>query len=434
MLRTRLYLGLLPLLLLSIAVGFFAMYICYELARTIEHELSATPADLSACYEMREAATRMDNALATTQHGDVLAARADYARQRARFEKFFHEQELAATGTWRAPLIQKLDAAYSRFVAQGEKLLNEGTLSPLTTLRETEAPLSATLGALDAITQRDFDEFKQAEARASHLAQLSIYILVVAMVGAIMVSLFLSYRLARSFLRPIQALKDSAVALGDGRLDRDVPVGSDDEIGELARTFNAMADKLRAYRQATTEKMLLTQRTMEATLTSVPDPVFIVSGTGAHELRNPAAEALAQSSDFASGFPPVLAEPLQRVLATGRHYLPTGYEHTVMLCVGRETKHFLPRILAIGDAPAGFGGAALLLHDVTKFRLLDDAKSNLVGTVSHELKTPLTSMRLALYLLLEKNQNLGQLTAAQRELIETARDDSDRMLQILNDL
>jgi NtrC-family two-component system sensor histidine kinase KinB len=249
-----------------------------------------------------------------------------------------------------------------------------------------------------------------------------------------MVSLFLSYRLARSFLRPIQALKDSAVALGDGRLDRDVPVGSDDEIGELARTFNAMADKLRAYRQATTEKMLLTQRTMEATLTSVPDPVFIVSGTGAHELRNPAAEALAQSSDFASGFPPVLAEPLQRVLATGRHYLPTGYEHTVMLCVGRETKHFLPRILAIGDAPAGFGGAALLLHDVTKFRLLDDAKSNLVGTVSHELKTPLTSMRLALYLLLEKNQNLGQLTAAQRELIETARDDSDRMLQILNDL
>jgi len=105
-----------------------------------------------------------------------------------------------------------------------------------------------------------------------------------------------------------------------------------------------------------------------------------------------------------------------------------------MLRVGRETKHFLPRILAIGDALTGFGGAALLLHDVTKFRLLDDAKSNLVGTVSHELKTPLTSLRLAIYLLLEKNENLGQLTSAQRGLVETARDDADRLLQILNDL
>ncbi len=139
MLRTRLYLGLLPLLLLSLAVGLFAIYTCHELVRTIEQELFDTPADLSACYEMREAATLMDNALAATQRSDVLAARTAYAGQRARFEKSFHERELAATGTWRAPLIQQLDAAYSRFVAQGEKLLAEGTLSPLTTLRENRS-------------------------------------------------------------------------------------------------------------------------------------------------------------------------------------------------------------------------------------------------------------------------------------------------------
>ncbi|MGA3006770.1 MAG: ATP-binding protein [Opitutaceae bacterium] len=434
MLRTRLYLGLLPLLLLSIAVGLCAMYTCRELARAIEHELFPSYDALRACYDMREAATLMDSALATVQRGDALASRAAYERQRARFERIFHEQELASAGTSRGPLIQKLDAAYGRFAAQGDKLLTQGTLSPLENLRATESALFATLQALEAITQRDFTELQRAEARASRLAQISIDFLIAAMVAAILLSLFLSYRLARSFLRPIQALKDSAVALGEGRLDRDVPVGSDDELGELARAFNAMGAKLRTYRQATTEKMLLTQRTMEATLTSVPDPVFIVSRTGAHELRNPAAEALLQSPDFAAGFPPALAEPLQRVLAIGSHYLPTGYEHTVMLRVGRETRHFLPRILAIGDAPTGFGGAALLLHDVTKFRLLDDAKSNLVGTVSHELKTPLTSLRLAIYLLLEKNENLGQLTAAQRELIETARDDSDRLLKILNDL
>jgi signal transduction histidine kinase len=112
--------------------------------------------------------------------------------------------------------------------------------------------------------------------------------------------------------------------------------------------------------------------------------------------------------------------------------VPSGYEELLAVRVGREDRHYLPRILAIGDSLTGFGGAAVLLQDVTKFRLLDDAKNNLVGTVSHELKSPLTSLRMAVYLLLEKN--VGELSAGQRELLETARDDADRLLRILNDL
>jgi len=90
------------------------------------------------------------------------------------------------------------------------------------------------------------------------------------------------------------------VALGDGVLYRDVPVLSHDELGELARAFNAMAAKLRVFRAATTAKVLRAQRTMEATLTSTPDPVFVVSRTGNIELRNPAAEMLARVLSFYS--------------------------------------------------------------------------------------------------------------------------------------
>jgi signal transduction histidine kinase len=64
--------------------------------------------------------------------------------------------------------------------------------------------------------------------------------------------------------------------------------------------------------------------------------------------------------------------------------------------------------------------------------LLDDAKTNLVATVSHELKTPLTSVRMVLYLLLEKS--LGALNQKQAELLETARKDSERLLKMLDAL
>src|SRR5207302_9990465 len=77
-------------------------------------------------------------------------------------------------------------------------------------------------------------------------------------------------------------------------------------------------------------------------------------------------------------------------------------------------------------------GAAVLLQDVTRFRLLDQIKSDLVATVSHELKTPLTSIRLAHHLLLE--EAVGPLTPKQTELLVDARDNTERLLSRVNSL
>ncbi|HZZ56906.1 MAG TPA: ATP-binding protein [Opitutaceae bacterium] len=181
-----------------------------------------------------------------------------------------------------------------------------------------------------------------------------------------------------------------------------------------------------------TWRMVRSQRTLEATLNSIPDPLLVVTRDGRQKMVNPAAASLAAAGAWHGGYPPELAAPLREVLRTGRNFLPSGYERLVSLRCAGELRHYLPRILAIGDRVSGFGGAAVLLQDVTRFRLLDDAKNNLVGTVSHELKTPLTSLRMAVYLLLEPG--LGQLEPGQRELLEGAREDAERLLRILNDL
>jgi signal transduction histidine kinase len=75
---------------------------------------------------------------------------------------------------------------------------------------------------------------------------------------------------------------------------------------------------------------------------------------------------------------------------------------------------------------------AVVLHDVTRFRLLDATKTDLVATVSHEIKSPLTSVRMVLHILLEKT--VGALTPKQDELLQAARNDTERLLRILNDL
>lgn len=432
MLRTRLILGLLPLVLLVIGIGAYAIQVSRELAGSLQRDLVRNYGDILACQQMRTSARLMTSAISLARRGDPLEARKEFEENRAAFTSELMEQSATSAGTARAAMVHRVDEAFSALARESEDLLSGGGVGSLETLRNNESALFRVLSAIEELNRRDYKAAQQTAARAEQMVTTTERVLGLTIGTAVVLAVLIAWRMAASLLEPIKALTASAAAVGEGDLDRTVPDVSQDELGQLARSFNQMAAKLRAYRDATLARVLRTQRTMEATLTSAPDPVFVVGRDGTQEVRNPAAEQLAKIPDFSRGLPPALAEPLGKVLATGEHYLPTDYSRVVTLRVGREDRHYLPRILAIGDTLTEFKGAAIVLQDVTKFRLLDDAKTNLVGTVSHELKTPLTSLRMAVYLLLE--QNVGALTAQQRELLEGARDDADRLLRILDNL
>ncbi|MEO7413524.1 MAG: ATP-binding protein [Opitutaceae bacterium] len=430
MLRTRLTFGLLPLLLLFLAVCLYAIRTSENLGVSVEIVLSRDFRSIRIVQDMRSTVAQMTAALQAARRGNATEYRKQFEDRRAEFKRGLNDELFNLPTPEKTALLTKLDENFERFTKAGEEVLR---MTGLPTLNyELDQAAFAVNSTLDELLNREHQEILTAEQGVKTRIDASLRLLMIAMVAAVVLFFFLAWRLADSLLRPIQAMTTSAVALGDGDLDREVAVTSRDELGQLAKAFNQMAVHLRAYREATMAKVLRTQRTMEATLTSQPDPVFVVSRDGSHEVRNPAAEQLEGTADFSQGFPPAIADPLERVLATGEHYLPTDYSCVVTLRAGREERHYLPRILAIGDKLTEFKGAAVVLQDVTKFRLLDDAKTNLVGTVSHELKTPLTSLRMAVYLLLE--QQIASYTPTQRELLEGARDDADRLLRILDNL
>lgn len=430
MLRTRLFLGLFPLVLLIVATGGYAIYVGREVANTLSRDLANNYRAVVAAERMRAAASGMSAAVGQVPSGEI--ERRAFEENRSTFMRELMGQAAVSSGSPRAEVVAAVDAHFSRLVERGRLLLEVGGSGAMRDLVENTKALNAVLDAIDALTRHDVAAAQETAARVGQIARATERLMWLAIAGGFLLAIFLAWRLASSLLRPIRSLTSSAVALGEGDLDREVPELSRDELGQLARAFNTMAVKLRSYRDATVARVLRAQRTMEATLTSTPDPLFVVGRDGTQEVRNPAAQQLAAVPEFAAGFPPSLAEPLAEVLHTGEHYLPIDYARAVTFRVGREDRHFLPRILAVGDKLTEFSGAAVILQDVTKFRLMDDAKTNLVGTVSHELKTPLTSLRMALYLLLE--QNLSALTAQQRELIEDARTDADRLLRILDTL
>ncbi|HVW20031.1 MAG TPA: HAMP domain-containing sensor histidine kinase [Opitutaceae bacterium] len=376
MLRTRLFVGLLPLVLVALGMGLDAILVCHQLAGSFQRDLVAAYRASLACERMRAGAIRMSNAASDAGRAGPLAARRELDAGRSAFARELLAQSAAAAGTPRAPLVANIDAAYQALSELDGRVLSGAADRSLEAMQRDEDAYYRVVDAIEALERHDYATAEATAAGADSLARNTVRLLAGAMVAALLISLMLAWALAAALTR--------------------------------------------------------TQRTMEATLSSTPDPVFVFARGGAEAMRNPAAERLARSPDFAGGMPPAVAERLGQVLADGRHYLPTDYGKALTVHLGREDRHYLPRIIAIGDRLTEFKGAAVILQDVTKFRLLDDAKTNLVGTVSHELKTPLTSLRLAVYLLLE--QKVGALTAGQLELLETARDEADRMLRIIEDI
>ncbi len=428
MLRTRLLLGFVLLLLLLSAVGAYAVWTTQELGRSVAAAVVANARGLIAAQQLKDEVNRLGSALRQVRAADTPSNRVEFETVRTACQVLVRDQlDTPDGGTERAALLEEINISLRR-LADRATSASAASLRPLELMKADEAAVYSVLRTIDRLTEHDSGDLRLAEEKARRLTARTTAVFGAGVSIAVVLALIFAWGLGRALLQPIRQLTDSALALGEGNLDRDVPVTSHDELGELARTFNAMAAKLRVYRDAMAEKAQRAQRVMEATLTSAPDPLFVVSREGTHEVRNPAAEVLAATPEFAAGFPEAIAQPLQEVLATGNHYLPTDYQRVVTV----RDRHYLPRILAIGVELADFRGAAVVLQDVTKFRLLDDAKSNLVGTVSHELKTPLTSLRMAVYLLLE--QQTGQLTPVQHELVEQVRDDTDRLLRILNDL
>jgi len=465
MLRLKFYLGLLPMLLLLVLVGWAGIVVCNDLARSNAEtirpiadivrrsagKVRRSYAIMSATQELREAAKGVAQALQAGLGKDPFEAKSVYEQQRGRFKKvLMGESFTAAAGDpARAKAIEQVSDAFDRMEKLGDRIFGRGgSVSSQTLYFEIESAYAATQRALDNLLATDSREM-QAESklvvgeservvgeaeRVANIARVSVRVIWGAIAAGIVISLLVVLLLGRVFVRPIRELTATARALGEGNLDRDVPVKTRDELGVLARTFNTMLGKLREYREAMTARVVRAQRTMEATLTSTPDPLFIITPGGVVDISNPAAEILMTLPEFANGLPAPLGERVREVLRTQEHFLPTGYDQVIALHVNRDERFFLPRILYVGDKLTGAGSAAMILQDVTKFRLLDHAKSNLVGTVSHELKTPLTSLRMAVYLMLEQNTRAGSLTPAQRELLETARDDADRLLRILNDI
>jgi len=436
MLRTRIFLNLIPFAFILIAVVVYSLYLFSRLANQVEQTITDNYKREVTTVEMVDALERMDTAVKRSRD-EKDTAKVMFDDNLQMFATRLQNQltnQAAVVDPSGYPLVQTNFAILQQL---GQELFSTN-LPAAEQDKKFEEFARAKLAVYVSLAGNDARErnrtFVSTSIRTTirDISQTITSSLVLGLIVALLLLGYASFKLSRAILTPIQTVTKAAREIGAGNLNQTVPVMSSDELGELAGSFNKMAGQLNVYRQSANEQIVRLHRTMEAALASFSDPVFIMDRFGRIELSNRAAEHLSTELKLDGALPPKLVAAANEVLQRNEDFLPESFEEVVILRPRGEERFFLPRLHIMRETESKPIGVAVVLHDVTRFRLLDDAKTNLVATVSHELKTPLTSVRMVLHLLLEKT--LGALNTKQAELLETARKDSERLLRMLDAL
>ncbi|HEY0791279.1 MAG TPA: ATP-binding protein [Chthoniobacterales bacterium] len=430
--KRQILIGLLPILCLFAGVGLYAIVLFRDLGGKIDVILKENYRSVLAGEAMKEGLARMDSAVFLALAGADAARDEVFQRGKSGYADGLDQERANVTLSGERELADRAGELFQRYVATASRQFSTpdpaeknrlylGSLVPLSRdIRDT----------LQEIIRINQQNMTQADRDARTKSKDSIRYIAVAVGAGIIASILLALRLQATTLKPIRALTGVARDLGEGNLDQVVPVQSRDEIGELAVAFNRMAAKLRAYRQVTSDQILQARQMTELTLSAFPDPIFAYSLSQSVNFSNPAGEKLLPR--LGGRLPDEILAEMDRVLKGGGDYLPSSFQHAIAFRVDDREMFLLPKVVGIRDETGGVTGAVVVLQDVTRFRLMDDVKTNLVSTVSHELKTPLTSIRMGLHLLLE--ESVGPLQPKQLELVLAAREDSERLLRLINDL
>ena len=432
--RKRILIGLLPLLILLVAIGCYAIVLFFQFGGAIDTILHENYDSVVACQNMKESAERMDSALAFTLAGQWEMSRTMYAENLPIFEQNLTKELNNITVPGEQELAFKVRDQHRQYAALAQTFFATPDVSKRRDMYFGQMlPLFTDIkNTAQQILELNQNNMVRADHQAREASTVSIRYMLVAMVLGLVGALGFVHLLLRSILSPIQTLTSFSAELGDGNLDQVVPVVTTDEMGQLADAFNKMAAKLRAYRQITSDEILQARQMTEITFSAFPDPIIAFDSHGTVNFKNPAAEKLLQKLHTDDQLPEQLTDQVEGVLKGGEDYIPVSFANAICVRPDDKETFFLPRVIGIrGDKGTIFGGAAIL-QNVTRLRLVDELKTNLVSTVSHELKTPLTSVRMALHLLLE--ETIGELNGKQSELLIAARDDSERLLIMINDL
>jgi signal transduction histidine kinase len=423
-LKTKISLSLVFLFGISLVLGGLGAYYLNRLS-------ADSQAILKDNYISLEYVSNMEKALADLNDPDALADFEQNLRKQEANETEIGEQELTSA------------------LRQEFKRLQTGQYEPSTINK-----IRQNLFALDDLN-------RQASMRKSQIAEQTAKDALgwLASVGTLCFLVVLSFviNIPSYIANPLRELTRGIKQVASRNFEERLHFRSSDEFGELAQSFNSMAQKLDEYEHSNLARVLFEKKRLDTLLEIMADGIIGLDEKRRVLFVNSVAERLLgidryriigqYAPDVATGND-LMRKLIQDIMQPEGEKELTLVESTDQAAnllkiydagqgeKGKES-YFTKQIHTVDVTPTGETGTVpagyvIVLQNVTPYKELDLAKTNFIATVSHELKTPIAAIKMSLKLLQDKR--LGSLNEEQQGLVTHVQDDADRLLKLTGEL
>ncbi len=227
---------------------------------------------------------------------------------------------------------------------------------------------------------------------------------------------------------PIRAFSEAIKQIANKNYKHRIHIDNKDEFGNLADSFNEMAERLEHFESSNLNILMFEKSRAEAVINSLKDASIGIDKNKKILFANfQALQLLGLKQDEIVG---KSTDELNNRNDLFRFLIENDSSTPFKIVMDNRENYFVKEII---EVPQGeVNNKVIVLKNITSFKELDVAKTNFIATISHELKTPLSSSDFSLKLLEDKRT--GVLSLQQKELIENLKQDNQRMLKILSEL
>jgi len=440
-LRFKVGVGYVFLVIINILLTGWAIYNFTGLTQSTSILLTEYFPKMISLENMARSVERHESALSMVLNQDPGGGRIRFTEARGDFYRNFRVAEKDSTNPDLALILSDISATYAGYLLVSDSLFQQAEEGDYAAAKifyyDRITPFSKRLIDNCFWLLEENQKMLQVVARETRNTsdEASIAVLVASLV-AVALSVGTMLQFTKRIIEPAERLSETVHQIGRGRLDLKLDIVTNDEIGELSREFNKMTERLRKYEEMNIQQIITEKNKSETIVESIADAIIVCDSAFRIQLLNQSAVDLLQvREEDALGRPAaeiITDERLKAVLMNGSG--PGGRDEPYLSYRYRnKTIYLRPRITVIPSRDRSErGGTVLVLQDVTIYKDIDKMKSDFMAAVSHEFRTPLTSINMSVDILRQKRP--GPLNPEQEELLAGSRQDCERLTKLVREL
>lgn len=439
-LKSRISLVYICLVLLIAIIGAASVINLYRLECSVEGLMTNNYKSLNAIANMLEAIERQDSAVLIYMNGDRQKGIDLFSDNNNIFSKWYSVEFNNITVPGEKELVNNTNTLYNTYLklfSELQEIRNiKGELATAKFYDSSFLPqfikIKNELKELSLINEKAMFRSKES---ASNNTKRSMYTVLLLSFCAVIGGFFASRYFMNRFLSPIHHLAEGIRHVRAGDLNQRIDLNTKDETGELATEFNNMTERLLQYEKSTLGSLMTEKNKSIAIVKSIADPLFVLDTNYRISLINNACEDF-----FGIHEEKVLNKHLLEAVRNGELFdyissvAESGEMHRekIIHIKKDESYYFNVIVTSIKDFGENISGLIVLMQDVSELKELERVKTDFIATISHEFKTPLTSIMLGASLLQEGS--LGELNNEQKDIVDTLNEDGERLSSLVNEL